>query len=270
MCPKCLQSFAKWFKRSCAYKQFIAILYGQNLKFKRAKIHRKIVELEFLGNMHIVAYNVSLSYMQWFKRSCTYKLFITIFNIGPNSKFKRAQQDSRTEWLTDWSKTYPSLLCCMGYNTKLWLKRSLQMRVTRCIFDQNIQNRINWSKQRIHVNIITCLSNKVSWNIPSFFAFLREDTSSLLTFSFLSWKLWNFFLQIKFTMIVSPFTQIDIYKCARWIGNTMLSGFLTHNWFQFPSLFLALPSEYFLEDQLPKKYLIESEWKGIMIWLAVH
>lgn len=125
-------------------------------------------------------------------------------------------------------------------------------------------------KQRIYVNSITCLSNNVSWNTPSFFAFLRADTSSLLIFSFLSWKLWNFFLQRKLIIIVSPCTQIDIYKCARWIDNTKLSGFLTHNWFRLPSLFLALPLEYFLEDQLPKKYLIESERKDILNRLAIH
>lgn len=67
-----------------------------NKKLKWPKFADKTKEMEFPGNMHIYtlcldAYRVSLNSLQWFKRSCAYKLFITIFKIWLNFKLKRAE-----------------------------------------------------------------------------------------------------------------------------------------------------------------------------------
>lgn len=64
MCPKCLKSFNKILaevkERSCAYKLHIA-----------------------LSSKHIFFNLHSYFSLQWFKKSCACKLFISIFNLRP-------------------------------------------------------------------------------------------------------------------------------------------------------------------------------------------
>lgn len=87
-----------------AYKLFISILHiGPIFKIKRVKIppnwNQYSMAICMFTHRVLNIYQVSQNSVQFFKRSCTYKLFITrcIFNMGPKFKFQKDWKSKNNE-----------------------------------------------------------------------------------------------------------------------------------------------------------------------------